>query len=227
MLPCPNHHWEATSEAMTPKEQVQHKLHPFNIERNHIHGTLKVNQTAPVIGIGSSQIVGEGDFIIVDDESLLSIRVNSGRLEVSTKLYDPAGQLIAQIENNDWVSGDPLPWDLESDYQWLTIHHRKRAIALDIDARSIPMTLRANLWSKGQNFQLDRYQIRYDGVVKNVLFADLCFVGWQFSVNTSSKVFRWGPPPSSEAATMISWPDVNERIARGLEAWKKLAKKET
>jgi hypothetical protein len=206
---------------MTHEEQVHHKLHPFNIERNRVQGTLKVNQTAPVIGVGTNQIVGEGDFIVVDDESLLSLKVNSGILEVSTKLYDPAGQLIAQIENNEWISGDPLPWDLESDYQWLTIHHKRKAIALDIDARSIPMNLRAKLWSKGQSFQLDRYQIRYDGVVKNVSFVNLCLVGLQFSVNTSSKSFNWGPPPSLEAA-VISWPDVNKRIAKGLEAWEKL-----
>lgn len=146
MLLCPNHHWEATSRAMTREEQLHHKLNPINIEKDRVQGLLKINQKVPVVTLGTNQIIGEGDFILIDNESLLSLSVKSGVLEISTKLFDPAGQLIAKVENNEWISGDPFPWDLQSDYQWLTIHHKRRAIALEIDATVFPLRLRANLW---------------------------------------------------------------------------------
>jgi len=38
----------------------------------------------------------------------------SHKLELSVKLYNQNDQLPVHIENNEWISGDPIPWDLES-----------------------------------------------------------------------------------------------------------------
>ncbi|MGB9859693.1 MAG: HNH endonuclease [Moorellaceae bacterium] len=138
MILCPICHHEATVGAMTEEEQRSYKLHPFNIKREYVKGKLKVNQNLPVVVIGSNQFVGEGDFLLVDKESLLSLEVNSGRLELSIKLYDHTDQLLAHIKNNEWISGDPMPWDLESSFQWLKIRHKLRDIAIEIDARKTP-----------------------------------------------------------------------------------------
>ena len=102
MTLCPNCHHEATTGAMTKAEQYQHKSHPFNIQQEFVEGKLKVNHELPVITIGSNQFIGDGDFILVDQESLLSLRVNSGRLEISAQLYDNEDIRLASIENNEW-----------------------------------------------------------------------------------------------------------------------------
>jgi len=223
MLLCPLHHHEATTGAMKEPEQLSLKAKPFNIENNIVEGQLKINQRHPVIGIGTVQFVGEGDFILVDNESLLSMYVNDGRLEISVKLYDPAGELIAQIENNEWVSGDPLPWDLIASFQYLKISHKKRAIDLEINARVFPLQIRAELWKNKQNFHLEPTQIRFDGVVKNFSVQELCFVGMRLHAN-SSKGISMEPDPKLGKASMVSRFDLGERIQEGLDVWDKLNK---
>jgi hypothetical protein len=82
---------------------------------------------------------------------LLSIEVSENRLELSVRLYDQKDNLVAEIDNNEWISGEPLPWDLESRFQWLRIRRKLKDIALEIDATTYPLDLRADLWRKGQN----------------------------------------------------------------------------
>ncbi len=222
MVLCPICHHEATVGAMTEEEQRFYKEHPSNIQRGYVKGELKINQKLPVVAIGNNQFVGEGDFILVDQDSLLSLSVNSGRLELSIKLYDHNDQLLVHIENNEWISGDPMPWDLKSSFQWLRIRHKLRNIALEIDARKIPIKLRANLYRKGQNFQLNPRQIIFNGIVQNVGFVNLCFVALRLVADTSSRQFKLEPDPRFGKGILVSWPDIQERIEKGLKAWEQL-----
>lgn len=57
MLLCPICHAEATDKAMLEPEQRFYKENPFNIKEGYVEGQLKVNQKAPVINIGSVQII--------------------------------------------------------------------------------------------------------------------------------------------------------------------------
>jgi len=225
MILCPTCHHEATVGAMTEEEQRFYKLHPFNIERGYVEGNLKINQKLPAVVIGTNQFVGEGDFMLVDQESLLSLKVNSGRLELSVKLYDRNDQLLAYIENNEWISGDPMSWDLESSFQQFKIRHKLRNIALEIDARRSPIEIRADLWRRGQNFQLNAHQILFNGIVQNVGFINLCFVAIQLVADISSKSFRLQPDPRFGEGVLVSWPDLQERIKRSLKAWEQLKEK--
>jgi len=223
MLLCPTHHREATTDAMRKPEQLSLKANPFNIENNKVEGQLKINQRHPVMGIGTVQFVGEGDFILVDNESLLSMSVNEGRLEISAKLYDPGGELIAQIENNEWISGDPLPWDLTASFQHLKISHKKRAIDLQIDASVFPIQIRAELWKNNQNFHLEPNQLRFDGIQQNITFQELCLVGTRLHVN-SSKGLSIEPDPKLGKSAIVSCSDLGERIQKGLDKWDELNK---
>jgi len=83
MILCPNHHREATEKAMDTGEQLILKHNPHNIVNNRVKGYLKINRTVPAIAIGLSLIIGEGDIIQVDSESLLSLFINEGRLEIA------------------------------------------------------------------------------------------------------------------------------------------------
>lgn len=101
MTLCPICHHEATVDAMKEKEQRSHKLNPYNLKRGYAQGKLKINESTPVLNIGSNQFIGEGDFLSVDDESLLSLKINSEILEISLKVYDENDNLIANIEKNE------------------------------------------------------------------------------------------------------------------------------
>lgn len=224
MILCPIHHHEATVGAMIEEEQRSHKSAPFNIKSGYVEGKLKVNQKLPVVVIGTNQFVGEVDFIMVDQESLFSLKVNSGRLEISINLCDRNDQLLAYIVNNEWISGDPMPWDIESSFQWLKIRHKLRNIALEIDARKVPIEVYADLWKKGQNFQLNPHQILFNGIVQNLGFINLCFVAKRLIADTSSKNFRLDNDPRFGKGAIIVWPDPQERIRKALKFWEQLKK---
>lgn len=223
MILCPICHHEATVGAMTEEEQRFYKAHPFNIEKGYVEGKLKIKQKSPVVVIGTNQFVGDGNFILVDHENLLSLGIDtSGRIELSVQLYDRNDQLLAFIECNKWISGDPMSWDLESSFQWLKIRHRLRAIALEINARNFPIEIRADLWRRGQNFQLNPYQIRFNGIAQDVGFINLCFVAIRLVADTSLKQFKLEPDPRFGKGVLVSWADLQERIEKGLKAWENL-----
>lgn len=217
----------ATVGAMTEAEQRYYKMEPFNIKRGYAEGQLKVNQKAVAVSIGSNQFVNDGDLILVDDESLISLGVDqNGRLEVSLRLYDRNDMLLASVEQNEWVSGDQLPWDLQSGFQWLRVTQAARNIALELDARRMPLSLVANLWRKGQNIALSGTWIKFNGVVKNVGFANLCFVALQLVVDTKAGTFSVRPDPRYGKGSLVSWPDVTERVGKGLSAFNELTQRE-
>lgn len=223
MILCPICHHEATVGAMTEEEQRFYKSHPYNIEKGYVEGKLKVNQKLPVVLIGTNQFIGKGDFILVDQESLLSLKINSDKLELSVKLYNQNDQLLVHIENNEWISGDPMPWDLESSFQWLKIRHKLRDIALEVNAKKFPIIIHADFWRKGQNFKLSPNQILFNGIQQNVGFINLCFVAMRLIADTSLKQFKLEPDPRFGKGVLVSWSDIPERIEKGLKAWEKLS----
>ena len=222
MLLCPIHHHEATVGAMTKSEQLFYKANPYNIKRGFIEGQLKVNQNVPVINIGSNQFVGDGDFLIVDGESLLAVSIESRRLQLSMKLYDQKDNLVAEVKNNEWISGDPLPWDLQSKFQWLRIRRKQRDIMLEIDARKFPINVRADIWRKGQNFQLRPRDIIFNGVRSNIGFRNLCFVALRLEADIQKQSFSIVPDPRFRKGMFVSDPDVKKRIKKALKGWNKL-----
>ncbi len=223
MILCPICHHEATVGAMPEEEQRFFKSHPFNIVRGYVKGKLKINQRALAVTIGSNQFVGDGCFILVDQEEVISVSTDiTGKLALSAKLYDRDDHLLVAIEDNEWISGDPFPWDLESRFQWLKMRRKIGDIALEIDARKFPIEIYADIWRKGQNFQLSRDWIRFNGVQQNIGFKDLCFVALRLAVDTQEKKFKIEPDLRFGKGMFISWPDVQERVKKGLESWERL-----
>jgi hypothetical protein len=222
MLLCPIHHYEATVQAMLEEEQISYKKHPYNIEKGFVEGKLKINQETPVVNVGTNQFVGDGNFILVDGENLLSTEINEGRLELSMRLYDKNDNLVAKIERNEWISGDPLPWDLESRFQWLRIRRKPRDIELEIDARNYPIDIRADMWRKRQNFQLSPDQLLFNGVIKQAGLRNLCLVALQLQADTSTKKFSIVPDPRFGRGHLVSESNIRRRVKMGLRAWELL-----
>jgi hypothetical protein len=222
MLLCPIHHHEATVGAMLLDEQRSRKSNPCNIARGLVEGTLKVNQKTPVLNLGTNQLVGDGDFILIDGESMLSMEIRDGRLELSTKLYDQNDNLVAEVKGNEWISGNPLPWDLESKFQWLRIRRKQRDIQLEIDARKEPLDINADIWRKHQQFHLGSDRILFNGVVTNVSVINLCLVGLRLEVDSANGTLSISPDPRFGEGRIVSEAEVKERIRMGLLAWEEL-----
>jgi hypothetical protein len=184
MILCPYCHDEATKGAMPEDEQRAYKANPYNIQRGMASGRLKINHNICAVDLGSVRLVADGDLVLVDGEPLLGLKKReSGRLELSIKLYDANDVLLVRIERNEWISdGDSLPWDIESDFQYLRIRQRKGDIRLEIDAREQPIQLRANLWRKGQNISLGPKTLYFNTIF--VEFANFIFEGICINVDS-------------------------------------------
>jgi hypothetical protein len=169
MVLCPLHHDEATKQAMTQAEQRTYKAKPFNIERGWAQGPLKMNQKYCAVGTNALTLVGDNVEVVIDGEQLFGMSLGADQtLSLSSKLFDYNDTLIAQIVENEWISGDPMAWDIVADWQYLAIRQKARHVTLEIDARAIPTRLGGRLYKSGFELRLGDDALRFanyeDGV---------------------------------------------------------------
>lgn len=236
MVLCPWCHRLATNGMLDEDEQRQHKAHPCNIARGWVEGALAIKQRAMAVAMGSTQFVGDGTFIRVDGQPLLSLSVSAdGRLELSVALYDSDNNLLGLVERNEWIAGDPYPWDLEYGGRWLLIRRKKHEVSLIIDARSKVVSVQGNLWFSKQRFAIRERAIEFKGTalqpshsaIRNSSFANLCFVGAGLAATSAPPSLAVVPDPRFKQAMIVSWPDVDERVQKGVEAWATLSRHST
>ncbi len=226
MVLCPNHHHEATVHALTEQEQRNWKKQPLNIVNGYVDGLLKITKPGVAVEVGTNYLVGPGFKFIVDGAPLLALdRDSDGRLQLSLDLYDAADSLLLQIHNNEWLTGDPMPWDIEFSHRRFVLRRKSGEITMSIDARQTPILLYGQLWRKGQLFEMEEDRLRFDGVVRDVGFIGLGLVGIYFSVDTTSDAIQLVPYPSYGEGRLVSWPDRAERLEMCFAALRELESK--
>lgn len=94
-----------------------------------------------------------------------------------------------------------------------------------IDARQAPVLLNGRLWRKGQLFEMSGAALRFNGVVRDVGFAELGFVGMSFSADTTSGLFQLVPEPRFGEARLVSWPDRAQRLEQCFAVLRELEQK--
>jgi len=144
MALCPYCH--ATVNALSEAEQRKLKANPYNITRGWAEGPLQVNHSCSSLYVGGTTVHSHGPFLTIDGEPIVALYRESGRLEISLKLYGENDELLLFIERNEWISGDPLPWDIQVTDQTITVRQRAGKISLGIDARQNPMRLTGQFW---------------------------------------------------------------------------------
>jgi hypothetical protein len=215
MVLCPNHHHEATVRAVTEEEQRRWKDQPSNIASGCVDGLLKITEPGVAVHVGTNDLVGPGFKFVVDGAPLLALdRDGDGRLQLSLDLYDAADSLLLSIQRNEWIAGDPMPWDIEFSHRKLVLRRKSGETTLSIDARQAPVLLRGQLWRKGQLFDMNGEALRFNGVVRDVSFAELGLVGMYFSADTTLGMFRLVPDPRFGEARLVSWPDRAQRLEK-------------
>jgi hypothetical protein len=225
MVLCPVHHHQATVKALDVDAQRRAKAEPFNRLRGYVDGQLVGSPHVLAVEVGTNQFVGSGFKLVVDGEPLLHLRADpNGRLLLSLDLYDPEDRLLLVVRDNEWISGDPLPWDFEYAYNQLKLRRADRDVSAVINARVQPVEISGEFWRSRQRFSIQRDALRFDGVVRNVGFANLGLVAQSLVADTSSQTFSIVPDPRFGCGYFISWPDPAERLRRGLEVYEKLCR---
>jgi hypothetical protein len=226
MLLCPNHHREATVGAMTEAEQRAYKSDPYNIRRGLADGALKVNQRELIVQLGNAFMVNDSVLLEIDGLPLLSLSLSDeGILQLSASLYNQEGELLTEIEHNEWIVGDPLPWDFEFGSRKLTLRERSRHISLQIDARNFPTSIRGHFWYGGHRFVINRSGILIDEERAHFAragFAKLGLVGMRISLSTADKGISVRPHGRFGRGALVSQPTNVERMSESLKAWQNL-----
>ena len=185
MALCPNCHFEATSGALIDERQRYHKEHPFNIERGFTKGQLTINGTDLHVVIGGNEFVGGGDLLLVNDQPVISLEMNDcGSLDLSVSLRDKSGNMLLEIHRNEWLSADPLPWDIEAQHQRLRVRRKKGCVSLILDCRSSPIELRGSFWGAGRLFHIDSNSIIADHIGLSTTFIGMIFERNCININT-------------------------------------------
>jgi hypothetical protein len=219
MVLCPNHHDMATKGAMPEDAQRKYKSSPRNILDKRTRGILEVDQNYCAIKLGTMTLVNEGAFLRIDGNDLLACYLSNRTLEISLKLYDENDELLVEIERNEWVAGDPLPWDIEGQYRRLTIRERAGKISLSLDVTTTPAELRAQFWYHGKYITCDPFQIRVGPNPVRVSLSNFALVGGPISIDQDAVNV------GKEAdAVLISWPSERERLWKAKDAWERLSR---
>jgi hypothetical protein len=221
MVLCPLHHDQVTKGAMPEAEQRQFKANPKNIERGFANGLLAVKQDYCAADLGSVTVVGEGTFLEIDGQPILGFNLGNNNLEISLSLFDEQDKLLLEIDRNEWISGDPMPWDIEADWQTLTIRERARRISVSIDGKSVPLEIRGELWKSGKQVQIGKDVILVSHIKSG--FQELALVGMKITIDTAG--MKFGPKDTEIGGMIVSWPNRRERLWKAKEAWKKLQAK--
>ncbi len=129
------HHDQATKRAMPEVEQRKFKEKPYNIIRGLAKGLMAVRQDYCAADFGSITVVGDGPFLRIGVEDIIGFHLDEGNLALSLRLFSEKDELLLDIVRNEWISGDSLPWDIEADWQVLTLRERARRITVSINAK--------------------------------------------------------------------------------------------
>lgn len=162
-------------------------------------------------------MVGDGPLIQVDDEQLLATGVNpGGPMLLSVVLYGKDDELLVDIRDNEWISGDPLPWDIQADHQRLRLRSKAYDVRLQIDARRQPVTIRAKLWWKGVGVSLTGAGIRVDNTGSSLEDLALVQGGLRLSLQGGLTLRPFG-----DEMMIVSDPDPILRLTHAVAAFQR------
>ncbi|HVN43678.1 MAG TPA: SEC-C metal-binding domain-containing protein [Steroidobacteraceae bacterium] len=172
------------------EDQLLAKQRPYNAVRGYANGQLWTPSKVIAVAAGTNLFVGAGFKFVVDDEQLLELRRDSaGRLLLTVSLRDADDRVLLSMVDNEWVTGDPLPWDFEYGYNVVKLRRAQRRVALEIDARATPVQITGELWRKGQQFGVSGPNLTFDGVSRMLAFRGIAFVGSSLTADTRTGTF--------------------------------------
>lgn len=156
MVLCPNHHDEATNGVIGESVQRALKANPFNRVHKHAAGQLVMDRPRAghlILG-GSRFVVGPGVLVVIHDVPVLTVNHEGTSILLSACIYDADGNLLVRIDENEWESYDPMPWDIEFHYRKLMVRSAERELSLNVDATSDPLVITGQFRTSSATLQI-------------------------------------------------------------------------
>lgn len=223
MVLCPNHH--DMMKATPIERQRLIKATPCNLKNGYVYGLLKINHPFCALRIGNVEFVGEGVGFYVDGESILSVGVTKeGLVGLSARVYRRDGTLIAEIVDNEWISGEPLAWDIEAKWQSLIIREKSHHINISLQTQQFPMLIQGAVYYKGMEIEW-----RPDGLsvsskqakMGGARFQHLALANGAIKFSTQPPRIILGPV-IGEKMGLVSEPDQEKRVQKAYDSFRQL-----
>jgi hypothetical protein len=222
MVLCPLHHDQATKKAMPEDEQRKFKARPRNIVAGLAKGLLAVRQDYCAADFGSITVVGDGTFLRIGGEDIVGFHLEDGNIQISLRLYSESDELLLRIDRNEWLSGDPLPWDIDADWQILTLRERARRVTLSLKAKAVPLEVTGSFYRYGQRVSISNGGIQVGNKSASAGLHELALVGMALEVQATGTGFGVKPTSNDPFGMIVSWPNRRERLWKAKDAWKKI-----
>ena len=148
---CPTCHTKAHESGPWSQEYVRTlKASPFN--KNNTKDRFATHSDNFIIKLGWIEFHIQGDLIALDDEIVLScIRNKDGILVISGRFYDIHGNLIAVIDENEWIIKTTKVWDVEYSLgKRLIVRTGKRQIVLRLEITTDSLDIQQCFFIKGR-----------------------------------------------------------------------------
>ena len=202
MIVCPNCHHEITTGKVSIEEQRRWKSHPSNIKAGKAFGLLRVEQRELAVALGGGMFIETPVLLRISGEDMVTMKRSiDGRLLVSITSYDENDELVFKIEDNEWITGSKLPWDLYAKWRHVTLRQKMRGIGLEVDAREEPVKVRGTFWKYGHWYKATESSFLDENRNIYVVSASYCHAGIIFSA-TRRFSFTMNP---AEGALVMPW----------------------
>lgn len=219
MVLCPLHHSEAG--VMDEEEQRELKRNPYNIQHGLALGFLRVKQNYAAVEIGTVQLVGDFAGVTIDGDDVFVIKVDAESvMKLSAKIYDANNMLIAEILDNEWISGNPMAWDIRATWTTFSIREKAGHINISLDTGKIPTQVTGRLFKNGAEVRFGReILMRSNPQQKPSGIAHLALVNLRLKIDTVANSVAVVPDGSG---LFVSHPNPRQRLYQAREGLQRL-----
>ena len=193
MALCPNCHDIIVHYPI--EEQYKIKNKPFN----RAHGLPSGN----LIGFGNEITVVSGNstfrnpknliLFAVDDQEILSFTLEENRILVSCTLFDEKGNLLLEIERNQWCDHEKLNWDIVSKANYLKVRQAQRQVTFELKISNGICEINAEMWYGENRVILKNNELSISGAADiSMPSAEMNGVGCVFYFITSERRTKFG-----------------------------------
>jgi hypothetical protein len=207
MALCTRCHDAVRGGALTEAEQRKMKAVPYNRVHKRAKGTIYLKQDYIPLDIGDGVfLVGDALNLHIGGKRVLGLRrTDLDTLSISMEVTSADGKPVLTLQDNDWMSADELPWDLEVDWGKIRIRQAPRHVLLEFDATKIPMRLRGTWHWAGQKVSFENHST----IIGHQRLSNLGLVGFNFELSNGGMKFG---PPDGRSGCIVSEPDPQQRL---------------
>ena len=162
---CGRCHDNVTKGGITKEDLYELKKELRGVERTPVRGKLAIGTNVPIVKLGGTFFENFPVPLMVDDIPLIKIGVSSGNVLFSAYFYGPKDELIAKVEENEWIVLEEVRdidriWNIRQEEKKLKILYKPRGHNIGLEISSFDMLdvieITGRLYFRGVTMKMTR-----------------------------------------------------------------------